>query len=108
MGVEEHIVVMDTVVASKVIVVHRRSIPTGHNVSVGVSHMVHILSSIAEDALKVTTAPVEVGCGIIAFEVIVFRIAYGGVVIIGVRTDEAFHVGAAIVAVAQMFGTKDG
>ena len=60
-GMEEHIVVVDTVVAGKVVVVHRRGIPTGHNIGVGMTHMVHILSSIAENTLKVATAPIEMG-----------------------------------------------
>ena len=60
-GVEEHIVVVDAVIARKVIVVHGRNIPASNNVGVGVSHMVDILSSIAEDALEITAAPVEVG-----------------------------------------------
>ena len=107
MGMEQHVIVVDAVVACEELVTHRTHVPVGDNIGVGMAHMVDILATRTDEIAERIAVPVHGWRCVIAFEVIVFRITVGGIVEVVVLTDEAFHILAAIVAVAKMFRTKD-
>ena len=106
-GVENHVVVVHTVIAIEEIVGHHAAGPASNIIGVGVTHVVNILTAGADDILEISTAPVDAVRGIVFLEIVINRITDGGVVVIAAATDEAFHIVAAIIAITEVFGTEN-
>ena len=86
------------------VVVGAVDIPSSHVVGVGMTHMVYILSAIFIDGISEDYAIPACRVFLVNLdEVIVFRYTYGSIVEIVGAADDTFKVGAAIVAVAEMF-----
>ncbi len=107
-GMENHEVVVDAIVSCKEVVAHHAAGPASNNVGIGVANVVDVLSASAYHFPEFAAAPVDAWRGVVFLEIVIFWIPDGGVVVIGAFANETFHVVAAVIAIAEVFGTEDG